>query len=276
MHLGKWRHKKHHIKKKEKRKKISPQLLSHKLGVLARILKVTALPNSISTCFKLPLFATFFCSWFRLLLLADLPSQKLSKKNPTKSQIIFSVSLLYLSSLHFDCDDPFAVSDTSWLWSKVPQRKHGTCVLQLKVSCSADRAALYETKGETEARQIEERRRKKGGWECLKSKCVFFYQYEYVRESERGEREREMGELGEDWLLTTWTSHISPLSLLLLLLLLSSVFYSRFTPACSLKGTQRQFPSWHYLTTIGVIYHWSFSVCLKCSPAMLFVSYHCG
>lgn len=181
MHLGKWRH---------KRKKISPQLLSHKLGVLARILKVTALPNSISTCFKLPLFATFFCSWFRLLLLADLPSQKLSKKTPTKSQIIFSVSLLYLSSLHFDRDDPFAVSDTSWLWSKVPQRKHGTCVLQLKVSCSADRAALYETKGETEARQIEERRRKKGGWECLKSKCVFFYQYEYVRESERGERER--------------------------------------------------------------------------------------
>lgn len=148
MHLGKWRHKKHHIKKKKK-KKISPQLISHKLAVLARILKVTALPNSISTCFKLPLFATLFCSWLRLLLLADLPSQKLSKKNPTKSQIIFSVSLLYLYSLHFDCDGPFSVSDTSWLWSKVPQRKHGTCVLQLKVSCSADRAALYETKGET-------------------------------------------------------------------------------------------------------------------------------
>lgn len=226
---------------------------------MEQILRGRVLPNSISTCFKLPLFATFFYVWLGLLLLANFPSEKLSK-NPKKVT-----------------DNPFCLFIVSifsplWLWQSLLSQWHVLAVIQSAAAkarhiCASiksvmlcwSRCPLWDERGDR-TRQIEKQRRKKGGWECLKSKCAFFYEYEHVRESERGERERA---LAEDWLLTTWTSHISPV---FRLLLLSGIFYSRFTSAHSLKDNQRQLPSWHCLTTIGVIYHWSFSTLLKMQP----------
>lgn len=172
--------------------------------------KQTVLPNSISTCFLIPLLAALVCVWLKLLLPVYLPSEKLNQ-NQQKCLLAGRPSLstaslfppLWFSELRWKKAALFSVNDTSWLWSKLPQLNNGTYVLQLKKATrSADRAALYEAeeerKGEAGLKSAGEGKR---GWECdgesLESKCVFFSAWvceererERKSEWERGGRER--------------------------------------------------------------------------------------
>lgn len=160
--------------------------------------------------------------------------KKEEEKSPS-SQITFSV-FLYLS-IHFDSLTEVwassSVNRTSWPWAKLPQLKNARAyVLQLKrVALRWSRCPLRDG---GEKRQRRKKRLRVRWRESLKRKCVFVCVHEYVGESEwewGGERAKERErELAWDWL--TWTSHLSPS--IVVLLLPSSIFYSGFTAACFL------------------------------------------
>lgn len=183
--------------------------------------KQTVLPNSISTCFVIPLLAALFCVQLRLLLPVYLPSEKLEQK-PTKWPLTddpLRLSLLCLSFLHFD-------SLTEVKWQSFLGQWHSLAVVQTAAAEERHMCASIKSfvlcrprcplRGERGRRKGEagwkaagkEKRLRVWWWGSGEQVCILSV-WEYVRASEWvSEKEGGERELAEDWLLTTWTSHL--------------------------------------------------------------------
>lgn len=185
--------------------------------------KQTVLPNSISTCFLIPLLAALVCVWLKLLLPVYLPSEKLNQ-NQQKCLLAGKPSLYRVS-----------LSSTLILWTEVKKGSsflgqwHILAVIQTAAAkqryiCASikkgdalcwSRCPLWGGGGEKGWGRIEERRRRKERlrvwwWESGEQVCILLCVSMWrERESERASgKEGEERELEEDWLLTTWTSHL--------------------------------------------------------------------
>lgn len=141
-----------HISSRQKLDKTHNSVLHSNKVEQAYVVRIHGLPSSMSTCFCIPpLWPDLSRSTIR---------QVGGKKSSFREDLRLSLSLFFfgLSSTLIHCLKvkwASRVNGTSWLRSKLLQRNGDSHELQLKVSCSADRAALYDTKDRKEQGGLE-------------------------------------------------------------------------------------------------------------------------